>query len=102
MDTQQYYAILREQRETLAKQHPSGFCLVVSLDDPQRNVKAGAVCEVSVADCARLLLDRTHRVATPAEVEAYRDRQSVARARIVRDDVDRVKQMFDGVMRGKI
>ena len=98
MDTQMYYAALREQRETLAKVNPSGYLLVISLDDPQRNVTPGAVCEVSTADAARLLLDRTHRVCTPDEVQAYRDRQGATRARTQRDDLDRVREQFRAVM----
>lgn len=98
MDTQMYYAALREQRETMAKANPSGYLLVISLDDPQRNVTPGAVCEVSTADAARLLLERTHRVCTPDEVQAYRDRQGAERARIRKDDLDRTREMFESVM----
>jgi hypothetical protein len=98
MDTQMYYATLRAQRETLAKAHPSGYLLVVSLDDPQRNVTPGAVCEVSVGDAARLLIDRTHRVATPDEVNAYQNRQGVEQSRIRRDDLDRVREQFKHIM----
>jgi hypothetical protein len=102
MDTTLYYAALREQRETLAKQHPSGFCLVVSVFDPQKNSTAGSICEVSVQDAARLTFDGTHRVATDDETCAYRNRQGVERARNRRDDLERTREMFQGVMGGRV
>jgi hypothetical protein len=98
MNTETYYAALRQQRETLAPQHPSGFCLVMSLDNSQKNSTPGNLCEVTVADAARLLMDGTHRVATADEFNAYKKQQGVERARIRKNDLDRTRETFESVM----
>jgi len=59
MDTTLYYAALREQRETLAKQHPSGFCLVVSVFNLQKQSAPGNLERVLTVD--RIPLHRSFR-----------------------------------------
>jgi hypothetical protein len=54
--------------------------------------------EFAIADAARLIVDGTHRVCTPVEVQAYRDRQGAERARTRKDDLDRTRETFESVM----
>jgi hypothetical protein len=98
MDTTLYYAALREQRETLAKQHPSGFCLVVSVFNLQKQSAPGNLCEVTINDAARLLFEQTHREATEDEARAYLNRQGVEQSRLITDDLEKVRQQFRHIM----
>ena len=82
----------------MTKQYPSGFCLVASVFNPEKNSTPGCLTEVTVADAARLLTDGTHRVATADEVSAYTNRQGVERSRIIRDDFDKVREQFKHIM----
>ncbi len=98
MDTSLYYAGIRDKREALTRKRPSGFCLVMSVNNLEKNSKAGNVCEVSVQDAARLLTDGTHQLANDEEINAFRDQQAVERARIRKDDLGRTRQMFERAM----
>lgn len=98
MNTISYYAARRDQREALSKAYPSGFVLVVSVENFEKNSKGGSICEVTADDAARLMLDQTHRVATDAEASAFRDQQAVARARICKDNLDRTREIFQRAM----
>ncbi len=60
---------------TLATRFPTGFCMVASIDCPARNTEAGAVKEVGVQRAAELIVEKTHKLATPDEIEAYRLRR---------------------------
>lgn len=98
MDTQTYYAKIRETREELAKQNPQGFCLVISVANLEKNSTAGTPCEVSLYDAARLMTDGTHRVANEKEADAYRNRQEAERVRIAQENLERARVQFSNIM----
>lgn len=98
MDIQKYYQQVRLTREELTKQIPSGFCLVMSVANLEKNSTAGNLCEVTVADAARLLTDGTHRLATPEEVDGHRSAQDKERARISAEAVDNARKQFSAVL----
>lgn len=65
---QEYWADVRAQREAITEP----FVFVATL--PERHGAAGGVCvEVTREDAARLLVDKTHRLATADEVRKYRE-----------------------------
>ena len=76
-----YFSALRTRRTALQLQYPEGCCLVMSVDNLDKNSKAGNVCEVLNNRAAQLIVDGTHRLPSDAEAEAYRKDQESARAR---------------------
>lgn len=57
---------------TLAPQFPDGFCMVMSIANRERNSTAGRAVEVTVKQAAKLIVEKTHRLATPDEIEVFR------------------------------
>lgn len=64
---QRYWAAVRAERERIAEP----FVFVASIADEVSGARGGAVCQVSREDAAQLLVKKTHRLATEAEVKAY-------------------------------
>lgn len=98
MNSQAYYAILRTKREDLAIRYPSGFCLVVSVFNSQKQSAPGNLCEVSIADAARLLYEGTHREATEDEVAIYAEKQDAERMRNAPDNVGRMRAQLNQLL----
>lgn len=81
---QEYWAEVRTHRDTIADQ----FVFVASL--PERHgAPGGVLCEVAREDAARLLANRTHRLATAEEVQAYRAAEDKLRAENMQRERDR-------------
>lgn len=55
----------------------SSTVFITSLDNPERGVNPGAVCEVTREYGARRLAERTHRLASPAEIRTFHEEQAV-------------------------
>jgi len=70
---------LRELQAT----HPSGFVYITSVKNREKTTSAGTVCEVSLPAAARHLIEHTHVLSTPAEIEEYQARCRENRAQIV-------------------
>ena len=70
----EYYSRVNANENTLRKDHPDGFCLVISTK-PRNN---GPV-EVTTRNAAVLLTDGGFRLATEAEDQAFRATQTMAR-----------------------
>jgi len=98
MNSQQYYAILRTKQDDLAIRHPSGFCLVVSVFNSQKQSAPGNLCEVSIADAARLLYEGTHREATEDEAAIYAEKQDAERMRNAPDNVGRMRAQLNQLL----
>ena len=98
MNTQQYYAAIREKQEALTKQFPKGYCLVVSVLNREKNSTAGTFCEVLVPEAARLITDGTHRTVTDEESSAYYGAQDLQRVRNSQDNLERTRVQFDQIM----
>jgi len=97
-DLQKYYQDMREKRAELTKDNDSGFCLVISLYNRDKGSTAGSVCEVSIKDAARVIVDGTHRVATAEEAEAFKQSQESNRAAIAKAELDRARKQFSQLM----
>jgi len=98
MNAQTYYQILRTKQEDLTIRHPSGFCLVVSVFNAQKQSAPGNLCEVTVADAARLEYEGTHREATQAEAASYAARQDAERMRNTPDAVGRMRAQLNQLL----
>lgn len=97
-----YYATIRAKGDELTKQNPSGFCLIVSVHNLQKNSTAGNIAEVSNYNAARFITEGTHRVATDTEVQTYQQQQSSIRARNHNDELARLKEEFAAVTKGLV
>ncbi len=73
MDIRAYYAEIRTQETVLKGQNPSGFVHVVSEGNQDKNSTGGRVAEVSVYTAAKHLVERTARLATKDEVDAFNE-----------------------------
>jgi hypothetical protein len=73
MNTVQTYW-LRVAAERANIKAPTVF--ITSLDNPERGVNPGAVCEVHKETAARRLAERTHRLASQAEIKTFHDEQA--------------------------
>ena len=98
MNSQAYYQILRTKREDLAIRHPSGFCLVISVFNAQKQSAPGNLCEVTIADAARLLFEQTHREATEDEAAIYAEKQDAERMRNAPDNVGRMRAQLNQLL----
>ena len=87
----EYYAKIRAKAQELAGQFADGDCLVIS---------KGTVSEVPVRLAAQLLVEGSHTLPTEAEVRAFRETQTAARARSApASTLDEVKRLFAATMR---
>lgn len=67
---------VQEAAINLAAKYPHGVVPVISIEHPQMaEHKAGAVVEANPYIAARVLVRRTHRLATPEEHEDYKHQQ---------------------------
>lgn len=74
---------VRAKLAELKEQYPDGYCYLASLPTSGSfNLKGGQVIEVPLDNAAQHLVERTHRMAEPDEVEAWRAQQAKARMRI--------------------
>lgn len=76
MNTSTYFADIRVQRTKLESQFSEGACLVVSVSVLGRYTTPGNVCEVTLDNAARLLVEGTHKLASPEESHAFREEQA--------------------------
>lgn len=73
--------VLKKQAE-LEAAFPSGYCYITSLEDSQRQLRAGTVTEVTLQIAAVRLCERTHEISTPEQLEEFHARQAEIRAQI--------------------
>ena len=66
----------------LTAQYPEGYLVMMSVPSDTYNTKGGVTMEVPVDIAARCLMQATHRIATEAEVEAFRTNQRELAKRI--------------------
>ena len=71
MDTNKYYGEIKATREQI----PDAFVFLMSLEDTGRGWKGGSVTEVTRENAAKCIVDKSHRLATPAEVKAFHEQQ---------------------------
>ena len=100
MDIPAFRAAIRAMRARLQEDHPSGFFYVMSLNCPLYNVTAGKVSEVTVENGARLLTQETHRIATNAEIEAFKAAAESRRLANESAEIRRLPGSFRVTLRG--
>jgi hypothetical protein len=54
--------------------------LVVSIKTAGRPSAAGSICEVTLDNAARLIVEGTHRLASKEEIQAFQEEQEFRRA----------------------
>jgi hypothetical protein len=67
--------------------------MVTSLRNPERGTTEGRISECDRETAAQLIFAKTHRRATDAEIQAYRDQQAEIRKQIIEAEYKR-KQQF--------
>ena len=90
MDFKLYYAAKRKTLEDLQTKFPGNSCLVMP-------TKAGSfsAVEVTLDNAARLITEASHRLASPAEEQAFRAGQDLQRSRNASVDIlTRARQQF--------
>lgn len=65
---------------------------VTSVYNPQKDIVAGAVCQVTWRDAAKCETDMTHRLSTAAEIQKYLDAAEVRAQEYVRMEHRRQKK----------
>jgi hypothetical protein len=71
MNTQEFFAAIKDEAIRLTERFPSGFCYVTSLKNINRQSTAGTVAEVSTRIAARHLVENTGRISTDPEIAAH-------------------------------
>jgi hypothetical protein len=81
-NSQEYWRAVLLQQAEIEKNHTGGSVWITSLSDPARGQVGGAVCDTSLrlgtdryGVAAKAIVDRTHRLATPAEIEQFHEEQ---------------------------
>lgn len=100
MNNEKYFGILRERRIAVQQAHPEGCCLVVSVENLERNSTAGHICEVPNEQAAQLLTEGTHRLAAKEETAQFRKEHETARLRSTRPAhaMDSVRAQFEALV----
>lgn len=76
MDLQRYWNDVRAVMETLPRQK---IYYLISIDNPEKGTTAGRVMDVADAkQAAKLIVGRTHVVASPADVERFESAEKLA------------------------
>lgn len=66
----------------LAERFPTGDCVLVSVQSETYTTVGGMTMEMPIENAARHMVEGTHRLATDAEINTFRDQQVAARAAI--------------------
>ncbi len=81
-----FYAELRRQESQLTEP----FYFMMSLEDKRHGYHGGVVVEVTRANAAQLLTKRSHRIATPEEVEAWKAHEEERRKESAQTEYQRI------------
>jgi hypothetical protein len=86
---------INQKAALLAAQFPGReSCYLVSIDDPSRDLKGGALVECDFKTAGKLLWIKSHEVAKPEAVEAYLAKQA-ANGESIRNQDKKDKRTFD-------
>ena len=92
LSPQKYFAQISEERSSLDKQFPNGFCYILSVLNMNKNTTPGSVCQVSTALAAKSIINSTHRLLTVEEVDAFEIAEEARAKLIVKDDGISIKR----------
>lgn len=81
-----FYAEMRRQESLLSEP----FYFLMSLEDRRSGYHGGVVVEVSKEQAAKFLTMRSHRLATAAEVETWRDSEKKKQEAYLATDTTRI------------
>lgn len=74
MDIREKALLIRAKQADMERSYPDG-CVMVSLQSGTYNTTGGQTVEVPVESAARHLVEGTHRLASEAEIKAFRGNQ---------------------------
>ncbi len=83
MDIKAYHRRVAQREADLRQQFPDGFLFVTSVNNAEKQLRAGTVHEVSVRNAARHLEEHTHEISTEAEIQAYEAHNAVVRETLI-------------------
>jgi hypothetical protein len=103
MNAQEYYARRKKIHAELKEKHGEhGSVLLVSVENLDKNSTAGNLCEVSVENAARCIVEGTHRLGTDEEYATFRAQQQSVRESLAKDAADRARQSFNAILGGQM
>jgi hypothetical protein len=83
MDIKGFKRDCSKKQAELELVHSSGYVYITSLDNREKQTRAGTVVEVSLQNAARHLVERSATVSTPEEIEGYQQRAEETRQTII-------------------
>jgi len=86
MNSQVYFASIAEKKRELDSQFPEGFCLIVSVNNIDKNTTAGSRTEVSTHGAAKGIVDGTQRLMTADESKVWDVATQAQRVKIMADE----------------
>jgi hypothetical protein len=92
MDVKQHNQDIADAVRELSPRYPDDTVIVMSLTNRDRNSTAGRVVEVNVKQAAKLVVEKTHRLATAEEIEAFKSRNDNEKKRIEQSELKRAGQ----------
>jgi hypothetical protein len=102
MNAQEYYSRRKKIHAELKEKHGEhGSVLLVSVENLDKNSTAGNLCEVSVENAARCVVEGTHRLGTDEEYAAFRAQQQAAREAVAKETVERARNNFNALLGGQ-
>jgi len=79
LDIKGFHIRVAAKHAELRGLYPHGYLYVVTREVAEKRQTAGAVHEVSVRTAARLLVENSHDIATPEQVDSYNAHNAVIR-----------------------
>jgi hypothetical protein len=97
MDVRQFWGDVKQRLEEITPKYPSGVVHLVSRHNREKNTTAGTICTANLVHAAECLVNNTHDLATPDQIQAYEHQQARKKQGIVQAEVAK-KQQFVMVM----
>ena len=100
MDTKRYYSDIRKLETELTERCNGNTVHITSVFNREKNSTEGATCSASAYNAARAIVDSTHRLATPEEVQSFARLQEKNRRESIDGEI-RKRQQFVTVVNQK-
>jgi len=97
MDVRQFWMDVKSRVEEITPKYPNGVVHLVSRHNREKNTTAGTICTSSIEHAAECLVNNTHDLATPDQIQDFEKLQARRKHGIVQAEVAK-KQQFVMVM----
>jgi hypothetical protein len=87
MTIQEYWAEVRQVQKSLPE-----AVFMVSLRNKEKGINAGAICECDAETAAKMIVEKTHELASEKQIEAWTKAQDAERAKHQAIELERRKQ----------